>query len=640
MTSISKSFFKAEPGQIVCSGKRIYRITHLMSIDSVLAVDIETNESQRLHIDSLQPTSIEEHQEEANKENKHRDLALYSDEEWAIAQRRFQAIKPLLENPIRTREDAEEIARKYVIHASTLYKWLKLYQESGHVSALVPTKRGRKTGTKLLADEQEKLIESAIEDIYLSKQRHKPQDVIEEVQRRCRLAKIDAPHPNTVRNRLAMLRPAETLRRRGFKEIARNKYAPILGEFPGADYPFAIVQVDHTEADIILVDEAHRKPIGRPWLTLAIDVFSRMVVGIYITFEKPSAASVGMCLAQAICPKREYLAELEVSGEWSVWGVMSTVHTDNAKEFRGAVLERACTEYQIDLQWRPVMLPHFGGHIERLMGTMANEIRKLPGTTFSNPSQRKGYDSEGQAALTLREFERHIVEFIVNVYHQRVHSQIGMPPRRKWELGVLGDGDSAGTGIMPIPEDPLRVRLDFMPYFERSIQQYGIQIDGITYYDKVLDPYINAPDPDNPKTKRKILIRRDPRDISKVYFFDPADYRYVPLSYRNIGYPAMSAWELRDVQQKLKAQGMRHVDEHMIFEALERMRMRVEEARQKTKAARRQATRIPVASMPKATPKPQPIEQSVLLETSVANFADDDPFAHPIQPFDEISISR
>lgn len=641
MAGISKSFFKMEPGQVVRSGLRIYKITHLMSIDSVLAVDIETNESQRLHIDTLKQVIAECPVEEICQENKHRDLALYSDEEWAEAQRRFQAIKPLIENPIRTREDAEAISRKHNIHAATLYKWLKLYQEAGHVSALVPAKRGRKNGTKLLAVEQEKVIETAIEDIYLSKQRHKPQDVIEEVLRRCRLAKIEAPHPNTVRNRLAMLRPAETLRRRGFKETARNKYAPILGQFPGADYPFSVVQVDHTEADIILVDEVHRKPIGRPWLTLAIDVYSRMIAGIYITFEKPSATSVGMCLAQAICPKREYLAELEISGEWSVWGVMSTVHTDNAKEFRGAVLERACDEYSIDLQWRPVMLPHFGGHIERLMGTMANEIRKLPGATFSNPSQRKGYDSEGMAALTLKEFERHLVEFIVNVYHQRVHSQISMPPRKKWELGVLGDANSMGTGVMPIPEDPLRIRLDFMPYFERSVQQYGIQIDGITYYDKALDPYINAPDPENPKAKRTFLIRRDPRDISKVYFFDPTDNRYVPLPYRNIGYPSMSAWELREVQQHLKAQGIRHVDEHIIFEALNRMRVRVEAAQQKTKAARRQATRIPMTQKPKTVTNSKLIpDHTILVETPGNNMVEDDPFAQPVQPFDEIAVFR
>lgn len=638
MVGISKSFFKAEPGQTVLSGGRRYKITHLMSIDSVLAIDLETKESTRLHVEALRPAG----EEDSAEKNAHRDLALYSEDEWAEAQRRFQAIKPLLENPIRTREDAEKVAARHNIHAATLYKWLKLYQEAGHVSALVPTKRGRKTGAKLLAVEQEKIIETAIEDIYLKKQRQKPQDVIEEVLRRSRLAKVSAPHPNTVRNRLAALRPADTLRRRGFREQARNKYAPILGQFPGADFPFSVVQIDHTEADIILVDEVHRKAIGRPWLTLAIDVYSRMIAGIYLTFEKPSAASVGMCLAQAICPKREYLAELDISGEWSVWGVMGTVHADNAKEFRGAVLDRGCTEYSINLQWRPVLLPHYGGHIERLMGTMANEIRKLPGATFSNPAQRKGYDSEGQAALTLKEFERHLVDFIVNVYHQRVHSELGMPPRKKWELGVLGDANSTGTGVMPVPNDPLRIRLDFMPYFERSVQQYGIQIDLINYYDNVLDPYINAADPDNPKAKRQFLVRRDPRDISKVYFFEPQDKRYVALPYRNIGHPAMSAWELRDIQQTLKEQGLKSVDENMIFEALDRMRARVEAAAHKTKAARRQATRKPAAPPAlKAMPKLIPDQATgVMVDGKQSGVDEDDPFAQPIHPFEEISVSR
>lgn len=637
MNKIPKAFFKAEPGLLVRSDDKNYKITHLLSVDSVLAVDLATNESTRLRVDkiSLQEAAPSQAPEGPARD---RDLSLYSEEEWAEAQRRFQAIKPLLENPVRTRADAEHLAESIGIHPATLYKWLKLYQQAGHVSALVPIKRGRKTGTRLLAAEQEKIIESAIEDLYLNKQRHKPQDIIEEVQRRARLAKTTAPHPNTVRSRIADLRPADVLRRRGFKEHARNRYAPILGEFPDATHPLSIVQIDHTEVDIILVDEANRKPIGRPWISVAIDVYSRMIAGIYLSFEKPSSAAVGMCISHAICPKREYLAELGVSGDWPVWGVMNIIHVDNAKEFRGAVLERACEEYSIDLQWRPVLLPHYGGTVERWMGTLANESRKLPGATFSNPAQRKGYDSEAKSALTLKEFEQHVVDFIVNVYHQRKHSQINMPPRARWELGVLGDGETKGTGLMPIPEDPLRIQLDFMPYFERSVQQYGIQIDGISYYDKVLDPYINQADLSNPKAKRKFLIRRDPRDIGKIYFFDPADNRYVPVPYRDIGHPAMSLWELKEVQRTLKDQGTRQVDEHLIFEALERMRARVEEAQQKTKAARRQVTRIPVPRRPPV--KPVPLDRNPISAGGSVTSEENDPFAQPIRPFDDLSVSR
>jgi putative transposase len=636
MSGISKAFFRAEPGQLVGYGGRRFRITHLLSVDSVLAVDLESHESQRLRVESITPLAPEvDTQSRADIE---RDLAQYSKEEWAEAQRRFAAIKPLLEDPLRTRAMAEKLAEKERVHTSTLYKWLKLYQAAGHVSALVPEKRGRKSGALLLRDEQEKVIGSAIEDVYLSKQRHNKQDVVDEVIRRCRLAKIDAPSANTVRSRIAALEPAQTLRRRGFRDVARNRYEAIQGAFPGANHPLAVVQIDHTEADVILVDEVHRQPIGRPWVTLAIDVYSRMVAGIYVTFEKPAAISVGMCLAQAICPKREYLAELGVGGEWPVWGAMSVVHSDNGKEFRGQMLKRACEEYGMDLQWRPVTLPHFGGHIERLMGTMANQLRKLPGATFSNPQQRRGYDSEAMAALTLKEFENHLVDFIVNVYHQRVHSELGMSPKTKWSLGVLGDANSTGTGMFPIPEDPLRIHLDFMPFFHRSVQQYGIQIDNISYYDPVLDPYVSAMDPDNAKAKREFLIRRDPRDISKVYFLDPKDGRYTPLPYRNIGYPAMSAWELREVQARLKAEGRRGVDENLIFEALERMRSKVAEAKQKSKAARRQATRNPAAAkhhVPKPAASPHVSQLS-----APASTIEPDPFDEPIRPFDEVSLVR
>lgn len=648
---LPNNFFRAEPGQKVTSAGKNYLITHLLSADSVLATDEETGAPTRLKIELIQEFQppiehVGTDVEPTKGDMEVRNLALYNDAQWAEAQRRLQAIKPLLENPIRTREEVEAQGAKVGANASTLYKWLKLFQDSGQVSSLVPYKRGRRTGVRLIDPVVEKIIESAIEDIYFKKQRHKAQDVVDEVFRLCRNAKVDPPHANTVRARVTMHHlqdPANVLRRRGHRDVARNRYAPIQGPFPGGTAPYSVVQVDHTEVDIILVDEVNRKPIGRPWLTLAIDTYSRMIAGIYISFERPNSAAVGMCLAQAICTKRDYLAKLEVGGEWPMWGVMRTVYTDNAKEFRGGVLRRACDEYDINLDFRPVTLPHYGGCIERMMGTVANEIRKLPGTTFSNPMQRRGYDSEGQSAISLKEFECHFVDFIVNVYHQRVHSELGMSPRRKWEIGISGNAEQPGVGLFAAPSDPLRVHLDFMPFFMRSVQQYGVQIDNITYYEPVLDPYINAVDPENPKAKREFLLRRDPRDISKVYFLDPGTNQYVALSYRNIGLPPMSAYELREISAKLKAEGRKDIDEHLIFQALERMRERIEEAKLKTKAARRQATRIPPQPKPQvspAAPNVSPASSKVLMDVGTSEAYNDDPFASPIETFSEVSLTR
>lgn len=637
----------------VSDGTKVYRISHLISVDSVLGVDLATNKSQKLAVETLKmvdlnaPTALAANADEPGGD---RELLAYSDEEWKIGQQRFQAIKGLLNNPLRTRQETQRIATTHGVHVGTLYRWLNDYTNAGHVSALVPAKRGRKTGTMMLEDAPEAILQSAIEDVYLHKQRCSAQVVIEEVQRRCRLAKVASPHPNTVRNRINRIPDRERLRRRGHREEAKNLYTAIRGSFPGADHPFDFVEIDHTPADVITVDETHRQPVGRPFITLAIDVHTRMVAGLYLSYDPPSAASVGLCLAQAMCTKREYLAELGVEGSWPVWGRIGTVHCDNAREFRGATLTRGCEEHGINIAWRPVKVPNYGGHIERLMGTLAGELHKLPGTTFSNTHQRKGYDSMGQATLTLKELERHLVEFFVNVYHQRVHSELDMSPLRKWELGLVGNATTPGIGIMPMPQDPGRLLLDFMPFVERTVQPYGIQIDEITYYDPVLNPYINAVDPKNSKAKRTFIVRRDPRNISQVHFFDPEGQRYCAIPYRNIGHPAMSLYELKEVRRKLLDEGRKGVDEHLIFEALDKMRARVAEATHKSKSARRQAQRTPqqptvtpVAAKPINTGTPtasksSPGPDSGPLSHSFQAFEEDDPFAQPVQPFDELTL--
>jgi transposase InsO family protein len=49
-----------------------------------------------------------------------------------------------------------------------------------------------------------------------------------------------------------------------------------------AAHPLEIVQVDHTQSDVFVVDRWTRRPIGRPWLSVAIDVATRCVVAIFL----------------------------------------------------------------------------------------------------------------------------------------------------------------------------------------------------------------------------------------------------------------------------------------------------------------------------------------------------------------------
>lgn len=263
------------------------------------------------------------------------------------------------------------------------------------------------------------------------------------------------------------------------------------------------------------------------------------------------------------------------------------VHADNAKEFRAKMLSRACENLCIDLHWRPVGRPHYGSYIERLCRTLNTAMHTLPGTTFSNPRERGTYRSEEQAALTLAEFERWLAVQIVELYHQHVHSGLGMPPVQRYEQGIFGTDEHPGIGVPERFVDETRLRLELMPYEERTVQRYGIQLDEICYYHDVLKRWINIPDPTHPKRKRTFIVRRDPRDISVIYFYDPEFNEYFAIPYRNTMYPAMSLWELREVKRRLKEAGHQDVDEALLFTAYNRLKAIEEAAVRETKAARR-----------------------------------------------------
>jgi len=87
-------------------------------------------------------------------------------------------------------------------------------------------------------------------------------------------------------------------------------------------------------------------------------------------------------------------------------GIPKILHLDNAAEFKSKALRAGCVQYGIDLMYRPVGRPHFGGHIERLNRTLMQRLKGLPGATGNSTKGRKAKKPEETAALTLKEFER------------------------------------------------------------------------------------------------------------------------------------------------------------------------------------------------------------------------------------------
>ena len=357
-----------------------------------------------------------------------------------------------------------------------------------------------------------------------------------------------------------------------------------------------------------------------------MDIYSRMITGYYLSLDAPSVTSVAMCIARSILPKERLLLDHNVKGEWAVFGYPNKIHVDNGADFRSLDLSKSCEAHGIALEFRPVGRPEFGGHIERVIGTFMKEVHGLSGTTFSNTKEKDTYQSEAEAVMTLDEFETWLINYIVNVYHKRTHSALGMSPVQKWRLGIFGDKDHVGCGYPQMPVDEQTLLLDFLPSEKRTIQHNGVTIDGLRYYDVALNMYINDSD-ENGKSK-EFLFRRDPRNIGKIWFYDPKLKRYFPIPFADQSLPDMSIWEYKQVRQFLKDKDEKLIHSQQIHDALTEMRELVEQSAQRTKKARRQAQRQKVHAkskvvIPTSLPESKPTET---VKTPASNLLLDNEF--------------
>lgn len=598
------------PGAEVWLDGKTVTILSQATLETVLVKD-ETGSTKLVPIPSLSATPTE-----AEPERKDVDLAEISQEDWDLARRREAVIQRLVSLSHRTRALVEVGAEELGCTATVVYRLIARYEADPCTTSLLPRKRGKPRGLEMLPVDIERIVAATIEEFYLNRQRVKGSEVVDEVRKRCRRADLPPPGKMTVYRRLNALPQKAVVKARHGAKTARDQFGVVTGHFPETQFPLEVVQIDHTPVDVIAVDEVHRRPIGRPWLTLAIDIHTRMVVGFLLSLDPPSATSVALCLVHGMLAKDDWLTRIGVEVKWPVWGMPSTLHVDNAKEFRSEALKRGAEQHGVTIDYRPVRTPHYGGHIERLIGTMMGKVHLLPSATFSNVAEKGDYDAEKHATMTLPEIEVWLT-LGIDVYHRKLHSALGEPPISAWERGLLGTPEAPGRGLPPRIANPERLLIDFLPIERRQVTREGVRLFNVHYWSDALRPLI-----DNPQ---RFLLRYDPRDISRIWLLS-TDGEYYPLGYRARHRPVISLWEQREVTRRLREEGRKKVDEAAIFEGIERMRAVVAKAAADTKRARRQAERTRQAHRSTGTTKPT-------TPTTAPPAATDTPLPPP-KPFD------
>jgi len=128
--------------------------------------------------------------------------------------------------------------------------------------------------------------------------------------------------------------------------------------------------------------------------------------------------------------------------------------------------------------------------------------------------------------------------------------------------------------------------VDFLPVVRRTLSRSGFVIDHVQYYCDALKPWIARRE-----QLGRFVLRRDPRDISRIWVLDPEGDTYLEVGYRTLSRPPISVWEQTAAVARLRELGRGEVDENALFAMVEQMREITDTAAAATRKARRDRER-------------------------------------------------
>ncbi len=348
----------------------------------------------------------------------------------------------------------------------------------------------------------------------------------------------------------------ETLQRRtsavdfakDIRPISSTSTAETLG--PGYRY-----QIDATIADIYLISEHDRSLIvGRPVIYMVIDVFSRMVVGMYVGFEGPSWVSAMVALANTVADKVEYCRQFGVeidASDWPVKGLPDVVLADKG-ELNGTKIEVFSQAFGVRIENATARRGDAKGIVERYFLTVQEAFKPYASGVVEETTSRKqgGHDYRLDASLTLSEFTRIIIAGVL--WHNNFHTlskydrTSGMPgdlpaiPVQLWNWGLANLTGRLRTA----PEDLVRVNL--LPHEQATVSELGVRLFGCFYtcHEAMKEGWFHRGQGRRPSG---VTVAYDPRNADHIYLRPTnnlKEYWVCDLADRSRRFRGMSFWDV------------------------------------------------------------------------------------------------
>jgi putative transposase len=480
--------------------------------------------------------------------------SLHPKDRWNEVRRRAAIIGPLAARDRCPRYFVKAAAADLGLGERYVYALIARWRQAGgELAALLPRASDGGKGKSRIPRNTDAIIRGVIDDLSLYGRRTSGETVVREVLRRCKHARVSAPAPCTIRRRLKALSSTQ-IQRPQIQRRSEYEHSPC------SRYPLDLVQVEDTKLELMLIDPVDGQPFGRPWLVLAIDVYSRCVAGISLALVTPSAATVGLCLAHVISEKRPWLNARGVESEWMVRGQPRRVSIENTARFRSQSLERSCAKHGIDIESRPSGLLNCTDVVESIVDSLFDLIRASSAATAPDEPRLEQPDSSTLPCVTLVELERFIAVAIARYNNLRSGIE-KLSPLQIYEAGCL-DLTASGRSI-PMPKDPKAFRISFLPKTRRTLQASGITVDHITYYSHDLKSWT-----EKHGVQRLAVVHRDPNDLSRIYLPDETDTTFLEVPCRDARISRITLWEHGLALRRLRARKHIQINERSLFDAV------------------------------------------------------------------------
>lgn len=278
---------------------------------------------------------------------------------------------------------------------------------------------------------------------------------------------------------------------------------------------------------------------SRVWICVAVDVATRMILGLAFGLSESPALSVRV-LRMVLSDKTD-LAEACGGNAMPAPGLTpEALYLDSGIAFTHPIFKIPALALIGRVTIGKVGEPWRRGIIERLFSrTKDQHLPYYSGLTFGNPVAKGDHDAEADASATLEIFAKQTFRFYHDVYHLQKHDGLDQQPPLNRAIELLND-----MGIKD-PPSPERIRVHLGVEVSRPLTEAGITYAGIPYQTAWLaNEFFDG-------ETGQLRIKVDPCDLGCISVLWNNEWETVPGPFQMNGI-GLTAWRktTRDLKRR------------------------------------------------------------------------------------------